>query len=201
MKTSNNYLLALFLLTCFFLSNITSSRFKIQNSLENSFFTKSIATNCNVSLNKAKEFASSLQDIKEETKTSIACNSNQCRNWMEQSLIAFCKAEDFRKKAEFPLLKPLHVAYKSSNKEEFSQFIFHLNTNNDMSNKDQMVVKGVEGKILFRVCVSVDRSKKSYVDYKCPLARCTEYSKVGECDTQIIKEKNCKNDKQLLSNI
>ena len=133
--------------------------------------SKSTITSFLQKINKVKEFSSS----------KPCSSSKDCRNWREQSLIAFCKVEEFRKKANLPFLEPLYVSFKTLNENEYSGFLFNVNLKNKKAEKDKLLTQGLDGKLILRACISVDRKKTSYVDFKCPFVKCTDYSEVDNC--------------------
>lgn len=188
--------IALFLILTVLISNFTNcAKFnsKLTLSTGSKMLIKALVESCNISQARVNEYLQSLKTIQQESK-SKACTSKICRGWMEQSLLALCKAEEFRKKAQFPVLEPVHVAFRTNNSLEYSRFIFNLNVDNDIAKQDSIVQKGLKGKLLLRACISVDRSKKSYIDYKCPLANCTDFELVDQCTNQVLINKKCKDD-------
>jgi hypothetical protein len=168
MKSSNNY-------------HEKFTNLSFMSSLKN-FSKNNISALCNVSNERITEFLRIMSSVKSGNEDKkVECKSEDCRNWTQQSMIAFCKAEAYRKKSEMPFLTPLHVSFKTKDKSGWSGFVFHLNTSNKSAQSDKTIKFGVEGKVLMRVCVPVDKKKKAYVDIKCPLEKCSDFENLGSC--------------------
>ena len=181
MKQINNKL-GLFLLLSIFVQFLNGLQIT-NKSYSNSLLEVNLITKCNINKKLVKEFTKNLVNIK-KTSTKQSCIETNCRGWMEQSLISLCKADEFRAKAELQEIKPLYVYFKGHSVNEYTQYIYIFNLEKEKNDKN--LIEGVQGALLFRVCVSIDRGKKSYVDYRCPLSPCTDFKFVGDCQNHTI---------------
>jgi len=96
---------------------------------------------------------------------------------MESKIISFCKANLLSSKLEKKTFNLVQVLYKTEARNEYSHFLFATETGSNMK------ANGHEfnSKLLFRVCVPVDRKFNSYVDFKCPYSSCSDYETSKTC--------------------
>lgn len=108
-----------------------------------------------------------------QESNSEACYENNCRHWEETKKIAFCKALLVSKSLHTNRVKLLKVKYKTETTGEYSDFLFEIPSTNTLFNG--FLKSNFPTKIVFRMCIPVDRSSQSYVDIKCPHEKCGNF--------------------------
>ncbi len=108
-----------------------------------------------------------------QQSSSDICYESNCRQWEETKKIAFCKALLVSKSLQTRRVELLKVKYKTESLGEYSDFLFEIPSTNTIFNG--FLKSSFPTKIVFRMCIPVDRTSISYVDINCPHEKCGSF--------------------------